>query len=99
MIHESALLVRVAKDFLPPVGLNGDRGEPERVCNVLGQGVWVEFTPLKPKNGHPYFGQCWRGFPEISGPKNGKSATVILGRRKGYRLNRYPLAVFTQVMR
>ncbi len=31
MIHESALLARVAKDFLAPVGLNGDRGEQERV--------------------------------------------------------------------
>jgi hypothetical protein len=43
--------------------------------------VGIEFTPLKPENGHPYSSQCWRGFPAISGQKNGKSATERFGRR------------------
>jgi hypothetical protein len=55
------------------------------------QGVCVEFTPLKPKNGHPYSSQFWRGFQAIFLPKTGKTATEKVGRSKGYRLNRHPL--------
>jgi hypothetical protein len=41
--------------------------------------VGVEFTPLKPENGHLYSSQCWHGFPMISGLENGKTATVKFG--------------------
>jgi hypothetical protein len=61
--------------------------------------VSVEFTPLKPENGHPYSGQYWRGFRAISGAKIGKTATLKFGRRKGYRFKRYPLVVCSQAMR
>lgn len=61
--------------------------------------VGVEFTPLKPKNGHPYFSQCWCGFSAISGPKNGKSATVKFGFKKGAAVRADPLAVCSQAMR
>lgn len=44
--------------------------------------VGVKFTPLKPKNGHPFSSQFWRGFRAISVSKIGKTAALEFGRRK-----------------
>jgi hypothetical protein len=71
-----------------------------RVCGLhYGRGLGVELTPLKPKNGHPYSIQCWQGFQAISVPKNGKTATLTFGRRKGPVVNADPSVVCSQAMR
>ena len=57
------------------------------------------FVPLEPKSGHPYSCQYWCGLPLISGPKNGKSATVKLGRGKGPAVYADPWEVCIQAMR
>lgn len=58
---------------------------PHSATTSNGRRMGVEFTTLESKNGDPCSNQHWRGFSAISGPKNGKTATVKFGRRKGLR--------------